>query len=398
MHRNYWLRRLMLGLAASLCLAAPLRAQEPYLLHTIIPLTGGGAFLGKSVQMAMQAAEQVINREGGVRGRQVRFVFHDDQSSPQIAVQLSNEVLATHPQVIFGSALSAMCNAMAPLMQNGPVMYCLSPAIHPKPGSFVFTASVSQDDYFVALVRFARQQGWKRIALLTTTDASGQDADRGMRVAMERPENRAIDLVAQEHFTPGDVTISAQVERIRAAKPDFLIGWATGASAGGMFRGLSQTGFDIPVAASTSSMTYAQIAAFAAFLPKQLYYASTIWPAYGDARVPISPAVQKQLDPYFETAAAAGWKPDTASETGWDPPRIVVHALNQVGTDAMPTQLRDAMLAITDYVGVDGKYNYVQTPQRGLAAQNTMVSRWDPAVNKWIPVNGPGGVALKPAP
>ena len=76
----------------------------------------------------------------------------------------------------------------------------------------------------------------------------------------------------------------------------------------------------------------------------------------------------------------------------------MVHALNQVGTDATPAQLRDAMLAITDYVGVDGVYNYVETPQRGLASKNTMVSRWDPATNTWIPVNGPGGVALKAAP
>ena len=41
---------------------------------------------------------------------------------------------------IIGSAIVAMCNAMAPLMQNGPVMYCFSPGIHPAKGSYVFSS------------------------------------------------------------------------------------------------------------------------------------------------------------------------------------------------------------------------------------------------------------------
>jgi hypothetical protein len=41
-------------------------------------------------------------------------------------------VLAEKPAVILGSGLLAMCAAIAPLMQNGPVDYCLSPSFHPN--------------------------------------------------------------------------------------------------------------------------------------------------------------------------------------------------------------------------------------------------------------------------
>ena len=58
----------------------------------------------------------------------------DDQSNPANDVQLANDLIAKHVAVIMGSALVANCNAMVPLVKNGPVLYCLSPALHPDPG------------------------------------------------------------------------------------------------------------------------------------------------------------------------------------------------------------------------------------------------------------------------
>src|SRR6202043_2786634 len=97
-------------------------------------------------QTALQLAEPLINKAGGVQGQPVHFIFYDDQSSPQTAVQLTNRVAAAKPAVLLGSSLVAVCNAMAPLMQNGPTMYCFSPGIHPAPGNYVFTSSISTYD------------------------------------------------------------------------------------------------------------------------------------------------------------------------------------------------------------------------------------------------------------
>ena len=60
----------------------------------ILPLTGGGAFLGKAEQQALQQYEKVVNAGGGIHGKPLKFVFNDDQSSPQVAVQLANQVKA----------------------------------------------------------------------------------------------------------------------------------------------------------------------------------------------------------------------------------------------------------------------------------------------------------------
>src|SRR5487761_2100284 len=129
--------------------AAPAMAYD---INVILPLTGGGAFLGKEQQAALQVAETVINKAGGVHGQQVHFVFHDDQSNPQTSVQLANQVIAAKPTVLLGSSLVSSCNAMAALMQNGPVMYCFSPGIHPAKGSYIFTSSVSTLDMATAQI------------------------------------------------------------------------------------------------------------------------------------------------------------------------------------------------------------------------------------------------------
>ena len=84
----------------------------------------------KELEAAATRSEQLM-REARERARTVE----------EQAARRANEVLADKPAVILGSGLVAMCAAMAPLMQNGPVDYCLSPAYHPPAGSFVFSSS-----------------------------------------------------------------------------------------------------------------------------------------------------------------------------------------------------------------------------------------------------------------
>src|SRR5579875_585509 len=182
--------------AAMLCapgIASPAHAADKtYDINVIMPLTGGGSFLGKGEQQSLQLAEKLVNESGGIKGTPIRFVFHDDQTSPQVAVQLSNQLLGQHPAILLGSSIVAMCNAMMPLMQNGgPVQYCLSPGIHPPKGSYTFTSSVSTFDLANAIIRYFRMKGWTKIALMFSTDASGQDAERGIKGILALPENKA---------------------------------------------------------------------------------------------------------------------------------------------------------------------------------------------------------------
>jgi len=69
------------------------------------------------------ASQDAAKTTGNEKRLPVRFVFHDDQTSPQVAVKLTHSVLTSRPSVILGSAISAICSVMVPLVKNGPVMY-----------------------------------------------------------------------------------------------------------------------------------------------------------------------------------------------------------------------------------------------------------------------------------
>jgi branched-chain amino acid transport system substrate-binding protein len=116
----------------------------PYEINVVIPVTGSGAFLGKSYQEAFRAVEVVVNATGGIGGRPLKFVIGDSQTSPQTGLQLVNNLISKHVAAFIDGGPSTVCLSSAPIVaKTGPVDYCLSPVIHPAAGSYVFSASIS---------------------------------------------------------------------------------------------------------------------------------------------------------------------------------------------------------------------------------------------------------------
>jgi len=370
--------------------AVPAHAYD---INVILPLTGGASFLGKEEQKALQLAEPIINKAGGIQGQPVHFNFSDDGTSPQTGVQLSNTAIATKPAVILGSSLVSICNAMAPLMQNGPAMYCFSPGIHPPAGSYVFTSSVSTLDLAAATIRYFRLKGWKRIAFMTSADATGQDAEHGLDEVVARPENKDITVVERAHFNITDVSVAAQIEHIKAANPQALIAWSTGSPIATVFKGIVQAGLDIPIATTDGNMTYAQMTQYASFLPKALYIAAPEWVQH-EGIITLDPAVEAAQKRFFDAYKAANAKPDQAGTLAWDPLLIVVDALNHLGPKATALQVRDYIGALKGFAGINGVYDFQKIPQRGLDEQAAVMTLWSPAKQTWELVSKPTGIPL----
>jgi branched-chain amino acid transport system substrate-binding protein len=380
-------------LAAWLTLSVAALAAEPYKIDVITSLTGGASFLGKGEQQSLEFLKKSVNKTAGIHGRDLEFVYHDDQSSPQTAVQLATQIMASNPPVILGPSIVAMCNAAGALMKNGPVMYCLSPGIHPEKGSYVFTSSTSTYDLAKALMRYFRAQGWTRIAVMTSSDASGQDAEKGLNEAAAMAENKSIQIVARAHFNITDVSVAAQIENVKAANPQAFIAWSTGAPIATVFKGIVQAGLDVPTATTDGNMTYAQMKNYADFLPKQLYIASALWAAHGTPGIDAN--VAKAQKAFYDEYAAAGQKPDLPASIAWNTGLIVVDSLRKLGTNVTATQLRDHIANLRGFAGIDGVHDFPASPQRGLGLSDVVVTRWDAAKGTWIPLSKPGGEPLK---
>jgi branched-chain amino acid transport system substrate-binding protein len=380
----------LVAVVLSLSVGPRATAAGPYEITAILPLTGFGAFLGTREAQALGVLEKLVNREGGLRGEPIKFVVLDDQSSPQLSVQLTNAAVAKHVPVILGSSVAPMCLAMAPLVEKaGPVDYCFSPVVHPTPGGYVFSSSAGSDDIAKALVRFFRERGAARLAVITSTDASGQDFDREFDAALRLAENRGVQVVAREHFNPNDVSVSAQMARIKAADPQALITFTTGTPLGTVLRSFHDSGLEIPLSASAGNMIYEQMAQYKSFAPKELYFAAT----RGIAPDPTlrSGPIKEAQTVYFDAFKAAGLVPDFASSLAWDPTLIVVDALRRLGTDASAQALHRYIEGLHGWTGIDGVYDFRDNPQRGIGENAMIVYRWDPSANRFLVASKPGG-------
>lgn len=377
-------------LAISAGSALPARAADPFNIDVVVTLTGPGTFLGKAEEDTIKALEGVVNKEGGIKGRPVHFVFKDDQTQPQVAVQLMNEIISSKAAVMLGSSLAATCLAQGPLVaKSGPVQYCLSPAIHPATGSFVFSGAASTRDALLGEIRYFRARGWKRMAMISSTDASGQDADTEVNHALALPENKGgVAIVDQEHFNPTDLNVAAQMARIKASNPQIIMAYAPGTPFGTLLKGVQTAGIETPIATGNANMSLVQMKQYADITPKELYLSGN--PVLANiATTPKAKQVQADFNGAFK---AAGIRPDYLSTLGWDPALIVVEALRALGTSATPEQIRKWISELHDFTGVSGTYDFRDGSQRGLTVKDIVVMKWDAPKDYWTAVSDPGGL------
>lgn len=388
---NHVLRFLAAVLAVGVASGGSVAAQPrpPLELTFVLSLTGNAAFLGKGEREAFEVEEKVVNDTGGIRGRPVKFVYLDDESNPQTGVQLVNGLIAKGVPAFVGSPLVSVCAAFAPLLaQKGPVDYCLSPPLQPAPNGYVFTAGATAVDLGAVLLRYLRERGLTRVAFITTTDATGQAADGAFKALFARPENKAFDLVAAEHFGVTDISVNAQLVRIKAANPQALIAWTVGTPTGTLLRGIRDAGLDVPVTESNGNMIYAQMTQFAGILPRELIFPSYRAMTEGDTSDRRVAAAQAA---FFRALRGAGIKPDIGNVLSWDGAMIVIDALRQYGAEASPADVRQFILGQRRWAGVNGIYDYSGGNQRGLGASQLVIDRWDAAKNAFVLVSKPGG-------
>lgn len=380
------------SLALILAQAPPVRAAEPFEIDVILSLTGPFAFLGKSENASLQTLEPLINKQGGINGQPIKFVIYDDQTNPATAVQLANAIIAKKPALMLGPANLAACLAVAPLVRAaGPVMYCLAPTIHPVLGSYVFSGGASSYDQYVDLFTFAAAKGWKKIALIATVDATGQDNEAQITDVLKSGKFPSISIVATEHFAGSDINIGAQMSKIKASQPDAILAGTVGTSMGTIMRGIKDAGIDVPLLTNPGNLSHAAMDQYASFMPKDLYFIAQRYIARDVSGK--GPVRDRQLE-FYNGLAAQGIDPDAGHNLPWDPALIAIAALRHAGVNATAKQLHDELESFHGTAGTNGIYDFRNGDQRGVGLTSLVIAKWNPAKKTWTTVSHPGGKPL----
>src|SRR6202044_796808 len=76
--------------------------------------------------------------------------------------------------------------------------------------------------------------------------------------------------------------------------------------------------------------------------------------------------VKRAIDAFNRAFDEAGVKPASAPGDIWAPATIIVSLYRKLGTNATAAQIHDELLHLRGFAGIDGVYDFVATPQRGI--------------------------------
>jgi branched-chain amino acid transport system substrate-binding protein len=371
--------------------AGPVRAQPaPYRIDIMLSQTGAGTFLGTKEHEALTVLEKVVNDGGGINGRPVQFVYSDDQSNPVVAVQLANAVAARGEPVVLGPSLVGSCSAMLPLLESaGLVNYCYSNALNAPAHSHAFSSSAGSAPDAIVIIRYFREHGLTRIGFIAGNDVAGRVSEGQVDAAMALPENRNMKVVDKEFFSPADISVNAQMVKLKDARPQALFTTASGTSFGTVMHAEHDVGIDIPTYSSSANMVEPQLISYGSILPRDLVFVTSNG-VIANANIGVKP-VQNAQRTYFAAFAKAGITPNSSAVLCWDPTLIVIDALRHTGPNPTAAKVHDYIENLHGWAGIEGVYDFRDGLQRGVGQDSLLVYRWDSATQKIGVVSKPAG-------
>lgn len=224
--------------AATLLALGATVAQADITIGVAVPMTGPASGLG------LPAANGVKLWPESIAGEKLKVILLDDATDPTKGAQNAKKfVTEDKVDVIVGSVATPVAIAMADVaLESKTPQLALSPiALPPGKDAWSFRLPQSNDVMANAMVTHMQKQGIKTAAFIGYSDAYGE----GWLVALKpRLEKAGIQLLMTERFARSDTSVTAQVLKISAARPDAVIVVASGSVAAMPQLALAERGYN----------------------------------------------------------------------------------------------------------------------------------------------------------
>lgn len=227
-----------LALAASMSLAAcgggdsESGGTSTYKVGVLLDLTGPYAAVAEPQKKAVELfKKEIVDKDGGIDGHKVEFVYVDSKSSESEAVNQYRR-LATQENVVavIGPSASGEGLAIKPLTTSVkvPIISPVSAAAIAKPAqAYAYKNFLAAGDSMKAQLEYLKDEGKTKVAMLSSNNAYGQEP-----AAEFSKEAKALGLdpVASETFDPAATDMTSQLSVVERAKPDAVLVWAVSPS------------------------------------------------------------------------------------------------------------------------------------------------------------------------
>lgn len=218
-------------------------AQETVKLGLLHSLSGTIAIAEAALVEAEKMAIEEINAAGGVMGRKIEAVIEDGASDwPTFAEKTKKLLQRDKVAAIVGCYTSASRKAVLPVLnQMGGLLYY--PTYYEgqeQDKSVIYTSQEATQSVITALEWMAKQQG-KTFFLVGSDYIYPRTCNKIARPTIARVGGK---VVGEEYAPLGHTEFSSIINKIKAAKPDWIYSTVVGGSNVAFYKQLKAAGLD----------------------------------------------------------------------------------------------------------------------------------------------------------
>lgn len=363
------LKRFALRLAHAAILTATFgvtaaHAEETVKVGALLSLSGPAASFGIPERDIVKILADKVNAEGGIKGRKIEVIYHDDQTNPTESARGATKLIQQDKvQVIIGPTIGSATLAVMPIASRAQI-----PVLAPN-GTISITAKDSgyfpwvfrtcpSDEAMVSgtMAQSIVAPGYKRVAVMFQEDAYGKS---GMSYVEKYAQAHNLEVVTSVSAPATAVDLSAAATRIRNAKPDAVLLWTSTPGMGAAFvRAARQVGLEAPIVGSGALVQRSFLDAAGPAANNVTIMAFVNW----DDPSPKLKTLDKLLRDNGKKPAGFG---ELLTGTGMV---ALVEALTKIDGPVTGAKIRDALEGLCDIDNpyVDGRFCYSATDHEGF--------------------------------
>ncbi|TAH48232.1 MAG: ABC transporter substrate-binding protein [Betaproteobacteria bacterium] len=362
-----------LAVALSVTVAAG-SALADVTIGVSLSATGPAASLG----IPEKNAFTLMPTEAG--GEKIRLVVLDDATDPTVATKNARRLVSEDKvDAIIGSSSTPASAAIAEVAHEAKTpLVTMSPVSLPaERNEWVFRAPQQNSVMAGAVVEHMKAKGVKSLGFIGFSDAYGED---WLNAVTKLAADAGIKLVTVERYNRTDTSVTGQVLKLVAAKPDAILVVGSGSPAALPQTALVERGYKGQIyqthaVANQAFLSVAGKAAEGAILPVGPVVVAE---QLGDDHPSKKPA--REFARKYEAQFGAGSLSAFAGHA-YDAFRLVEAAIpvalakGRPGTPEFRAALRNAIESNKDVVGVHGVFNMSPTDHFGLDKRSYVLVR-----------------------
>lgn len=376
---------MMLGLLLSGCggNAAKDEAKKEFVIGAIGAMSGPSAQLGKNLRVGVELAVEDINAAGGINGQKVRVVFRDDEADPTKSLNLVKELVTKEKIDAFVGPTNTTCAlAIQPYLNQSKIIQmnggCTGTAlIDVKKYPYSFRTYISDGNQAVAMVEYAINKGFKRIAIVHDTSALGAGAKADMEGTLKKHNREPIVDIS---YNVGDIDMLPAAQKLKEAQPDICLFFTLGVDGARLIKAMEKIDY-VPPKTVVYGYTAVGMAAFrdlAGPVAKDVIVNSLKKVTWSDT----DPGLPKVLDIAKRVIEKYGEKNDLIFSTMvsfYDSVQILKAGVEKAKS-TNSDQIKVAIESLGTYDGLDADYQYSADnhdgcPPSAIAASNATISK-----------------------